>query len=292
MVDRLDLSLVENGLDYVLSAAEHVEGGSARDWKYSLLHLVDGIELVLKARLQQAHWSFLFDDIDKATQAKLASGDFRSTDLEDTLNRLRDLADVALDDEVRRYLIDLRNVRNKVRHFAVNVELDQLKGLLAKGLNFVLEFCRDFLPHALDEETKHQIHEHAREFGEFVAERLKSIEKELGVDAVLWTCRMCSTDALHISEEGPRCHFCQDEPDPEELARQLGEGTMGGECLSCGSETLAFVLFNNEDGASICTTCGNHWQRCCLSCGTEFMGRYDDDGYYCASCFEAAADDS
>lgn len=58
MTNRIDSKIIENALDYVLSAAEHACKDNHRDLKYAVLHLFAGIELLIKARLALPDWSF------------------------------------------------------------------------------------------------------------------------------------------------------------------------------------------------------------------------------------------
>src|SRR2546426_9855541 len=59
--DQVHFTLLENGLDFVWSAVEHLSvATSKRELKYALLHLVSGIELILKERLRREDWKPLF----------------------------------------------------------------------------------------------------------------------------------------------------------------------------------------------------------------------------------------
>ena len=65
----VNFTLLENGLDFIWSAVEHLGVASTkRDLKYATLHLVSGIELVLKERVRREDWSLLFPDPSKPTQ--------------------------------------------------------------------------------------------------------------------------------------------------------------------------------------------------------------------------------
>ena len=57
----VSFSLLENGLDFVLSAVEHLGGNpSKRELKYAVLHLYSGAVLILKERLLREDWKLLF----------------------------------------------------------------------------------------------------------------------------------------------------------------------------------------------------------------------------------------
>ena len=67
MADELKLSLVENAEDFLSEAVKYAKAASPRDWKYATLHLWTALELLLKALLENEHWSLLFEDINKAS---------------------------------------------------------------------------------------------------------------------------------------------------------------------------------------------------------------------------------
>lgn len=76
----MNITLVENALDFILSAVEWAKGDDVRSLKYAILHLSDGVELILKEKLRRDHWSLLFADVDKANENALKTGDFKSVD--------------------------------------------------------------------------------------------------------------------------------------------------------------------------------------------------------------------
>ena len=57
---QMNITLIENALDFILSAVEWAKGDDDRSLKYAILNLSDGVELILKERLRRAHWSLLF----------------------------------------------------------------------------------------------------------------------------------------------------------------------------------------------------------------------------------------
>jgi hypothetical protein len=66
---RVEYALLENGLDFVLSALEHVGSKpDRRQLKYAVLHLYAGVALVLKERLRQEDWRLLFEKQEKADE--------------------------------------------------------------------------------------------------------------------------------------------------------------------------------------------------------------------------------
>ena len=284
--DQLQLNLFENSVDYVLSAAEHASKDSSRNWKYAILHLVAGIELLIKARLQIEHWSLLFSQVDKASTTVMTSGNFHSVDFETACNRLQNIAGVTIDKNQSDHLNKLRILRNRIQHFDVELDIETVKSLIAKGLNFVLEFHDTELKGQGITDTENrleQIHLHVREFSEFVSERLQVLQPKLEEWESSEGCPACWQETLIIGDGDPRCLFCGYTIPSEEMAEQMAE-FMVEVCPECQSESFAFVLFTNEDGGWLCTSCGikgNSYERC-PRCD-NFMS---SNAMFCDSCTE------
>lgn len=114
-------SLLENALDYFLSAAENACKDDLRSLKYSVLHVAASVELALKARLFSEHWSLIFADVDKADEAALKSGDFKSADFQTVVERLAKIAKVPISKGNLAHLGELRRLRNCIQHFAFGI---------------------------------------------------------------------------------------------------------------------------------------------------------------------------
>lgn len=281
MKERLFFTLIDNALDYLLSAAEHARADERRSWKYAVLHLTAGVELLVKARLEREHWSLLFADVDKAAQSALESGDFRSVDFETACNRLENIATVTIDEPTVRHLDQLWKLRNRVQHFAVDVELEQVKSLLANGTNFFIGFLRSNLADEMGTREKkvEAIHEQLREFEEFVQARLASVKDDLvGVPDVV-ECPRCWQETVAIGRGDPSCAFCGFTASPREMRDMVGEGPVDEACLNCEQRTLSFVLYHNEFGVDYCMSCGTR-QTMCLNCRHRSIG----ENSVCPSC--------
>src|SRR3989338_7974548 len=89
---EVSFTLLENGLDFILSAVEHLSGKpSKRELKYAVLHLYSGTVLVLKARLLREDWTYLFADPEKADEKLFNTGDFHGPNLNQCIERLEDI---------------------------------------------------------------------------------------------------------------------------------------------------------------------------------------------------------
>ncbi len=287
MSQRITFNLIENAFDYVLSAAEHAKLGSPRAWKYAVLHLAAGIELLLKARLVREHWALIFLKADEASNSAMRSGDFVSVDFKTACSRLNNIGGVAIAKESYQHLESLRKLRNRIQHFAIDVEAPQAKSLLAKGIRFFMDFCEAELEDEFEARRDDEISgmvEQLRGFKEFVEERLASISSGLQRAYELAECPRCWQLAVEIGDGDPHCLFCLSEVDAEELARQLATEADLETCPSCGKDTFVFRIYNNERAQWVCTSCGDTADRYehCPRCGGGFSG----DAPVCCTCWE------
>jgi len=283
------LSLLENALDYFLSSAEYATQDNIRSLKYSLLHAVASIELALKARLFKEHWSLIFTDVDKADMSALKSGDFKSADSQTVIERLRKIANVQISKGDLEDLNELRKVRNFIQHFALRINKPQVSSLIAKGFNFLVNFCDRELPEVIGgfDDLMQKIKDHLHEIDGYIAVRLEDVRPQLDNAEFLFRCPECRQDTLCLGAGEPNCPFCGLQIEPTELAQNITESDVE-ECPECGEETLAFRLMSNEDGYDLCTACGyrEEWHSSCPQCG-----KLNIHGPLCRSCMGEPQED-
>src|SRR5712664_940358 len=124
--DDIQLSMLENGLDFIASGLKHIASPVSKfDLKYAVLHLSAGIELVLKDRLMQEDWKQIFVKPEDATQEKLKSGNFKSVNLYQCLERLEEHCPVDLPDKA--LLMSFKDQRNPIEHFELNHSREALE---------------------------------------------------------------------------------------------------------------------------------------------------------------------
>ena len=297
------LGLLGNGLDFILDAAERAVNDTPRDLKYAVLNLVDGVELLIKARLEKEHWSLLFDQVDKASQEKLKQGDFKSVDFAQAYDRLRNIAGVKIDDTAWKHLDDLRKLRNRTRHYNIDFELEQVKSMLAECLNFCHSFChQQFAPLAEDDFNKgllEQIWDHLTRNKEFVGVRLQAIDANLKGQHV-WECPSCWQKAVVVDTNDTVCEFCHVAPDPRNLAEHNSgsrssdpsdPGIILDDCPECWMGLIMNSIVGLECKAIfMCSYCGEsgYYLDCCARCGSV-VGLTDvkkPDLSFCDNCVE------
>jgi hypothetical protein len=290
---KLQFSLLENAKDFIDQAIIDAKQPDSRSFKYSLIHLASGLELLIKAILEKEHWSLLFDDVKQATQGKLQSGNFRSVDFGKAEERLANIPGSNLSKADRIFLKSLRDLRNKIVHFGFSVTEAQIKSLVQKGWAVFIRLYEKRLPDTYDQAWVYQKSQELSSFDEFVKDRLKHLRSKLRSSnrpsRYFRMCTMCSQDTLLIEDgnQGVSCAFCGEKYDIAGLAL-VSEGG-GGSCPSCENGRLGFVLYNNEAGEFHCVLCGftseYSYNEECPRCGQVFWNQNHD--VMCADCRQA-----
>lgn len=302
MSDQITCSLIENSLDYLLLAGEQAQEGSERMLKHAVATLGDGVELLLKARLEATDWKLVFADEARASLTDYQNGNFKSVTVDDAIKRLRDKCGVALRSKHKKVLHSLRNLRNKVRHFALTADRTSVTTLIAKTYSFAL----DFIGEHLDSGKSSLPDELARlrgllgEFEDFVNHRMAEIQPELNSNrfAVYVDCPACTQPALHADGGTAICLFCSRRTDGEHAAYEWAVSQFGWQspkdelispsteaCPECGSDACVNVgLATDSDVGYLCFSCGEHGEYDhCSGCG--MLTSDDYPGSYCGDCW-------
>ena len=305
----MKITLIENALDFILSALEYAQADEARSLKYAVLHLSDGVELVLKEKLRREHWSLLFADVNKASESALTAGEFKSVDFDECIGRLESIAGLDMTSHTSLLRL-LRRHRNKLQHFEYNSSKDEVMSILVKTWGFVLDFLHDHLPDVVGGQTAtiEKIKNLMIENEGFVRERFTSIQKAINdfkvmSNAVL-ECPRCLEPALLIpGDQNPKCLFCRYSAPPEETVEDWCFEFFGMQspkerstnpdrftCPECGLDTLIqqeFGGMNPPDPGWVCFNCGETWDydriRFCDWCNNPYACVGDDLGM-CSDC--------
>jgi hypothetical protein len=80
------MELKDNAVDSLTHAVSHMnEATSGSSLKYSILHTVHALELLLKATLAREHWMLIYDPPEKAPST--ADDDYRTVDFPKLIQR-------------------------------------------------------------------------------------------------------------------------------------------------------------------------------------------------------------
>ncbi|MFB7260661.1 hypothetical protein ACFCXH_00610 [Streptomyces nojiriensis] len=318
---------VANGLDYLLSTAKHLgTGGQQGDvesaLKYAILHLAAGVEVLLKARLQLEHWTLVFKDPGQATRKDLEKGTFVSCTPGETLQRLRNVAEVPISDKDAKALTQLAEHRNALQHYGLtgpSAAVLVVESGIAAVLDFLVRFLDEQLLPALTETERGAVQGKMTEIRSslvwvkrFTTKRMQRLNADLEpLRSSTVECSDCRQFALVVGGREARCYFCWTERTIEDAllshrivvlgrppalqAGDSGEVRRGEYCSTCGSYT---VLHGVSTAASpepmapvaLCFTCGDvsSAKPVCLGCERVFEPVRHELG--CAECLRKASE--
>jgi hypothetical protein len=326
MASDFHFSLLENGLDFLISSLEHLTDASAypktpletlrqapnqkRHLKYALLHLCSSIELIFKERLRQEHWSLVFKDIAKANRNAYDSGDFQSVTFQEAQDRLVSICEIEF---TQKQLTDLRNLRdrrNKIEHFSAVDSLPAVQSGVSKMVSFLVDFVERAFDHeSLDEEEAliGTVRSMLGNCNSVVEHRWKEIQSEVDEQYSSIECPTCQQKALSADGGTVKCLFCKYVADSVTAAEEyvsniLGlhsryaEQKDGGEwpitaCPSCGSSTFVTQVPDVGDSyGAYCFTCGQEYQagelEQCYDCGRLYNPGEEKGHHICRDCFQ------
>ena len=261
--------------------------------KHALATLADGIELLLKARLETHGWSLLFKNVDDAKKSKFEQGDFTSVSFDQAVKRLENICSVSLDPGQLVVVEQLRKLRNRIRHFAVETDRLSAISLITKTYSFAIDFItKEIEPHRHDE-VEYELsglRSMLGDFTEFVQTRLKEIQPALDDQnySIHVSCPACLQSTFYADGDGASCAFCGLKCDGESAASLWADRFRP---QSSKDDLIEPVIVNcPECGAEACVPAGEmtefSTQHVCLSCGES--GDYHD----CSSCGQLHGDDN
>ncbi|MFF7338508.1 hypothetical protein ACFZAT_14285 [Streptomyces sp. NPDC008163] len=215
---QLDFPPILNGIDYLTSVVDLLlaDPVGPRELKYAVIHLNAAAEVLLKARLQDEHWSLVFDDPRKATRRAFASGTFTSCTMADAVTRLRDTAQVTLTEDEQNVLKRLGQDRNALQHYGLTHSARAVESRTGQALDFLLRFLKEELlsgdryEAGLNSQVPlslvMNISVRVRDISTYRTERRKRLRGVLkDVTRRTLACHECGELALVI---GDRCYFC------------------------------------------------------------------------------------
>ncbi|MFF5993697.1 hypothetical protein AAGS61_02930 [Lysinibacillus sp. KU-BSD001] len=188
----MNFSLVKNGADSLKNAyinlyrIEDLEKGKDHTLKDAVIFLNHGIEILLKVILSKRSFALIFDNIKEYQKAKIelsktdkkdvfeVNPNLKTVSLTEALIRVEFLCDIEISNEMKSAVLALNSVRNKIMHFSVDLEEDEVIELTKK-----LEFCYNAINDFFGE--------HIENFDDFIDEaRFEYTVEEYYQDLAEW----------------------------------------------------------------------------------------------------------
>jgi hypothetical protein len=213
----------------------------------AFLSIATAIELLMKSKIAATNWTLLFSNPNKATRDRLINADFQSVNFENCMKIIEENYQINFDQRIKSRLETIRTVRNRVTHYFHSIGNDELRNLIAFGIDIYIEFYRSYIKEQMFDETDRTegFEIDLVTINQFVESRIESAKQKEGKhrhldDDLNSECQQCWTNNLIITENGEiKCLYCGDILDVEEYAEDWAdEDTDISECDVCGKKTV------------------------------------------------------
>jgi hypothetical protein len=232
--------------------------------KYAIIHISAGIELILKERLKQEHWSLIFDNVDKANYASLQSGDFKSVYQETSFSRLKQIVGLVFEENAIDHFKELKQERNRIEHFNFSPNRELLKKKISNAVMAILGFIvgnlkpANFIGHTavlykklISAIIEAQLDETYR------TELLKGKITQMYNGKPVLKCNICHHEFLILAEKN-YCLFCGNVPSNQEIF----------------DDTIPYSTVIEIDKCKFCSSgliYHQKYQLICLNCRTDLI---------------------
>lgn len=247
------VTLLENAYVFINEAIRNSRRAKRVEnyWSFSILHLIQGLELLMKHVLQQEHPILVFEDIDNPKN---------TVSLALCLKRLKSIANVKIDENEERVIKRAASQRNKIVHHEYEINPDYYRSVFVELFEFVHYFHAKHLDAELHERIDPALWRTEAELlaqfsAEWVTYRGKKLPSRLPFDIVVaqrYTavrqpseggCKYLSREK-YLGDYGPECPDC---------AVNEGEYHTGfcdiERCRSCGEQLLMCLV--SSDGCNV-----------------------------------------
>lgn len=127
------MGLRENAYDFLNESLRGAVEAERRShaWKFAVLHVVQALELLLKARLQVEHWSLVYESVDRRD---------RTVTLAQAVERIRGVARIQLTPREERAIRRAQKWRDPIVHFEWEMNEQHVKFVYGQLFEFLTRF--------------------------------------------------------------------------------------------------------------------------------------------------------
>jgi hypothetical protein len=127
------MSLLENAYDFLNEALRSADraGQDTQAWKFAVLHVVQAIELLLKAQLQAEHQVLIYEDVDRRT---------RTVSLGRAVERITGAAGIELSRGEQRSILTARKWRDQIVHYEFEISTYEVEAVFVQLYEFLERF--------------------------------------------------------------------------------------------------------------------------------------------------------
>jgi hypothetical protein len=206
--DSVKLGLLENSHAFLREAVANALAArnDVRKWQFAILHLVQSLELSVKALLHRVHPVFIYEDIDKRKQTVSLSG---------ALLRLQcaEIAGIPLAQHELAHIERIVELRNRITHSEFELKAPYAEAKFFEVFALVARFQGQHLDTEIDSIlTGAEIGELLsikKALDEMSAQAASRIAEEKRSSELVWVCPSCGRDTFVIEDDINTCYTCR-----------------------------------------------------------------------------------
>lgn len=237
-MNQLKLDLLQNCFNFVkesLNKAMEAEY-RAEEWKYSILFLVQAIELALKEKLKREHPILIYKNIDKPNE---------TISLEFAMSRIQNITKISLTKSDISAINKAKQIRNQIVHYEIDMDIVVTKITFSSLLGFLDEFVSTHLKENLRNEIDEKLWKEVLNIDEYlneISERaLLRLQNENIDKNKIIECYECGYETFVMRKTEGICYVCNFK---NEIVR----------CSKCNKEVIE-TFTNPFDGKLVCLHC-------------------------------------
>jgi RNA polymerase-binding transcription factor DksA len=243
------ISLIENSYTFINEAILNSRKGK-RDIKYlsfSILHLIQGLELMLKHVLKNEHPILIYENVDNPNN---------TVSLSQCLMRLKSIANVDIDEKEDKIIKRAIAQRNKIVHFEYEINKHHQRSIFVQLFEFIHYFHKKHIGDELHNHISEKLwHTEAELLAEFKNEWVEYKGRKRPNDFPLETITSQKYIAFRQIKNGVTKYFHRE---VHKIYQNLN-----GSCPDCGVEIGEFHLSFCD--IEKCTICGEQLLGCLVS---------------------------
>jgi hypothetical protein len=278
------MKILEMALNFFESSVDYISNQNSvlHELQFAIIHLTSSIELMLKARLVEEHWSLVIDDLKEMDEKKFLSGEFKSININEALERVINICGCKIGDKKKLELKRLFNNRNKIIHIGSGINREHAIALLIGTISFIYDFVEEselFVPESSLANRYREIKSKIHKLDKFVSDRLNHIKNDLKTDSIIVKCPNCWQKAVILNNDTRSCLFCRENFSNDDFISSYANSFVKYDlfdetfstCPICDEES---AIYNNDRNSTICLSCGKNLEdyRKCIDCGKLFSG--------------------
>lgn len=235
-MSSLKFHLLDNALDSLTQGVQFAleDHPTSSRLKLSVLLTAQAVELVLKERLRQEHWSLVFRNLDQSGQDEAAT-----VSTNEAIRRLERIARVQLHEKDKKMIRRLVKTRNRIQHYEIDLSFERALSQIHAAIAFLTQF--------LHSELQADIREHLDE---------QNIRNLLAVEEIATELRRIAQNNIAELEEENR---------PIRLSDAAAWHFEVIDCPACWEEFYVFSPDSNLSECQLCKYEGGFVE--CVRCG-------------------------